>query len=175
MYLSDPETLPSTISPEDFNKTLWDTRIVHAVPGRVRLSVPALKAAPNLAGSFEALLAAQPGVNGAVVNSWCHSVTVNCDSMYWTGDTLCAFLQQLGYGEIGQYEPVRPPLNNDASWMTLWLTPATCWKVAGCATLMLGIVLFALPMIPGGTPMLLLSGLCFTRAAALNLGSAVAI
>src|SRR5262245_50077012 len=144
--------------PETSERTLRDTGIVHVIPGRVRLRVPILKVTPDLAGSLEALLAAQPGITGSSVNSWCHSVTITYDSFYWTSDSLCAFLRQLRCAEIALYKLLRPLENETAgSWITSWIEPATCWKILGCFTLILGIILAALPMVPGGIPCLFLS------------------
>jgi len=146
-------------------RTLWDTVIIHTIPGRLRLRVPVLKGTPGLAGSLEALLAAQPGITSASVNSRCYSVTVTYDSFYWTSDSLCAFLRQLHCEEIALYELLNSPENEAPSWIACWIRPAICWKVLGYFTLVIGIILAALPMVSGGIPCLYLSTVCFASAA----------
>jgi Cu2+-exporting ATPase len=147
------------IPPETLDRTLRETHIVHTIPGRVRLRIPALRWAHELTGSLEALLGAQPGITGVRVNRWCHSVTVNYDSLQWTSDTVSAFLQQLPRQQIKQYELLRP---QDEAVRASWIQPSTCWRVAGYLTLIFGIILFLLPMVPGGTPLLFLSTVCFS-------------
>jgi hypothetical protein len=148
-------------------ETLSDTSVVHAIPGRIRLRVKALKAAPGLAGCLEAFLKTQPGMKEVSVNSWCHSVTVTCDPSHWTADTLCTFLQSMRSEDIERYE-----LKDTDSVTTPWIDPLTCWTVMGYVTLVLGIILFLLPMVPGGLPFLLLSRFCFSRVTALTLPEA---
>ena len=154
-----------SIAPETLDRVLRGTRIVHTIPGRVRLRIPILRLAPELAGSLEALLKAQPGFTGVSVNRWCQSVTLNYDSLYWTSDTINAFLQQLRRSQIEEYKPVVAESRIQAS---------TYWRVAGYIALVVGIILFALPMVPGGTPLLFLSTLCFSKADAFKLEQVVA-
>jgi len=111
-----------------------------------------------------AFLKTQAGVTGASVNIWCHSVTVTCDPLSWTADDLCALLQTLRQEDVEQYE-----LFSIDSAPAPWIRPSTYWKVAGCVTLVLGIILFVLPMVPGGLPFLVLSSFCLTKADALAL------
>ena len=166
------ELLPPPAEPlhQTSEQTLWDTDIIHTIPGRIRLRVPVLKGTPGLAGSLEALLAAQPGIARASVNSRCQSLTVIYDSFYWSSDSLCAFLRQLRCEEIALYELLQSPENEAPSWIASWIRPAICWKALGYFTLVIGIILAALPMIPGGIPFLFLSTVCFARAARLHSG-----
>jgi membrane protein DedA with SNARE-associated domain len=97
-------------------------------------------------------------------------VTLNYDSLYWTTDTLSAFVQQLRRSQIEEYEPLR--LQDVA---TSRIQPSTYWRVAGYFALVFGIILFALPMIPGGTPLLFLSTVCFSKALSLEQAAAALI
>src|SRR5581483_3866334 len=54
--------------------------VVHAVPGRVRLRVPALKAHPALAEKLVTAGLARPGWHGLRVNAACASVVVQADN-----------------------------------------------------------------------------------------------
>jgi Cu2+-exporting ATPase len=53
--------------------------VVHAVPGRLRWRVPALRDQPALAARFAATAEAHPGVRRVRVNPDCASVVVECD------------------------------------------------------------------------------------------------
>jgi len=149
-------------------KSFSDASVVHAVPGRMRLRVRVLRWEPDLAGSLKAFLQAQPGIIDADVNVWAYSVTVNCDPSCWPADVLCAFLQQVPLEEIEQYKFL--PSSNETANSFLWsrISPSTCWKVLGYVTLVAGIILFVLPMVPGGLPFLVFSTLCFSRAAVVH-------
>src|SRR5262245_20469323 len=93
------ETAPATLT-----GTLADTSVVHAIRGRVRLRVPALKTSPGLAEPLQRLLKDQPGVVEATVNDWCFSVTVTCDPSTWTYDRLCLWVQILNPSEVLSYK-----------------------------------------------------------------------
>ena len=93
------------IAPPKATDTLADTSVVHAISGRVRLRVPALKTLPSLAEPLERLLKDQPGVTDVSVNDWCHSVTVTCDPSVWTPDRLCLWLQLQKAAEVASYKP----------------------------------------------------------------------
>jgi hypothetical protein len=140
--------------------TLSGATVVHAISGRVRLRVLLLKEAPRLAGTLEATLKAQPGITGASVNQRCGSVTITYDPLRCTPDSLCAFLQPLLAQDIEAYEP----LLKSHRALILRLRRQIRWIVAGCASLIVGIVLMALPILPGGIPFLLLSIYCFAKA-----------
>ncbi|HEX4968766.1 MAG TPA: hypothetical protein VFV44_09605, partial [Nitrospiraceae bacterium] len=71
-------------APAKLTNTLADTSVVHAIPGRIRLRVPALKTSPGLAEPLQRLLRDQPGITEVTVNDWCFSVTVVCDPSKWT-------------------------------------------------------------------------------------------
>jgi len=172
---SSHAAIPCRETPGPLGRTLSDTHIVHTIPGRARLRVPVLRYVPHLNEALEELLRAQHGITDVRVNSWCHSVTLNYDSIYWTSDTISAFLQKLELRQIEQYESLRPPRDQVVRrpWAALCPQPSTCWSVAAYFTLVVGIILFVLPMVPGGTPLLLLSTLCFSKAAAFKLEQGV--
>ncbi len=56
-----------------------DVKVVHFIPGRVRLKVPQLKRSPELKESMEAAFAAIPGVAGIEVNALTGSVLLSYD------------------------------------------------------------------------------------------------
>jgi hypothetical protein len=164
------ESWMGPITPETLGRTLWDTHVVHTSPGRVRLRIPVLRRFSHLTGSLEALLRAQPGITDVSVNGWCQSVTLNYDPSYWTSDTITAFSRKLELRQIEEYEFLRAPEDQTVqSWTPFGIQPVTWWKVAAYFTLIVGIILFALPMIPGGTPLLILSSMFFSKASAFSL------
>lgn len=166
---SVPPTLQDVLMSKTLGKTFADTSVVHAIPGRIRLRVPTLKSAPRLAALLEVLLKGQPGMTNASVNSWCYSVTVTCDPWRWTPDALCAFLQPLRHEDIEPYELLRVSPDGTTDPLTgRWIQPSTYWKVVAYVALVMGIVLFALPMVPGGVPFLALSSFCFFKAKTLT-------
>ena len=85
--LSAPSaTAETAAAPTRVTGPLAETSVIHAIRGRVRLRVPALKTSPHLAQPLERLLRDQPGVADVSVNDWCYSVTVTCDPSVWTSD-----------------------------------------------------------------------------------------
>ncbi|HSV90414.1 MAG TPA: heavy metal translocating P-type ATPase, partial [Nitrospiraceae bacterium] len=94
-------------APAKLTNTLADTSVVHAIPGRVRLRVPALKTSPGLAEPLQRLLRDQPGITEVTVNDWCSSVTVICDPSKWTSDRLCVWLQLLNAAEVASYKSAK--------------------------------------------------------------------
>ena len=65
-----------------------DCTIVHAVPGRVRLRVPAVRSDAALAGALERALAQQTGVENVRLNRSCASVVVQHDQTATDAPTL---------------------------------------------------------------------------------------
>ncbi|HXC66378.1 MAG TPA: heavy metal translocating P-type ATPase [Nitrospiraceae bacterium] len=94
-------------APAKLTNTLADTSVVHAIPGRIRLRVPALKTSPGLAEPLQRLLMDQPGITEVTVNDWCFSVTVICDLSKWTSDRLCMWLQLLNVAEVASYKTAK--------------------------------------------------------------------
>ncbi|MDF0666067.1 MAG: heavy metal translocating P-type ATPase [Nitrospira sp.] len=131
--LSTPiEVAPSQVRGEPLKSgpTLGETSVVHAIPGRARLRVPALKHSPGLAEGLHRLLLDQPGVSDVQVNDWCFSVTVTCDPCSWTADKLCSWLQPLTGQEVVAYRSVKeqPDLpeatSSDEAGDELWYSSA---------------------------------------------------
>jgi Cu2+-exporting ATPase len=102
-------TAETGTAPAKLTDTLADTSVVHAIRGRVRLRVPALKTSPGLAEPLQRLLRDQPGVTDVTVNDWCYSVTVTCDPSTWTSDRLCEWLQLLTAAEVASYKSANEP------------------------------------------------------------------
>ena len=109
--------------------TLADTSVVHAIRGRVRLRVPAMKTIPGLAEPLQRLLRDQPGVVEVTVNDWCSSVTVICDSSTWTSDRLCVWVQLLNPTEVVSYKSANESVDQaqattDEAGDELWYSSA---------------------------------------------------
>ncbi|MEI8016224.1 MAG: heavy metal translocating P-type ATPase [Nitrospira sp.] len=120
------EPITSRAKPTD---TLADTSVVHAICGRIRLRVPALKTSPGLAEPLQRLLRDQPGVTGVTVNDWCFSMTVTCDPAVWTPTRLCVWLQLLSATEVLSYTSAntstdQTPAPTDESGNELWYSSA---------------------------------------------------
>ncbi len=138
-------------APPKFTDTLADTSVVHAISGRVRLRVPALKTLPGLAEPLQRLLRDQPGVTDASVNDWCASVTVTCDPSVWTSDRLCLWLQLQKATEIASYKSANESADqaqavSDEAGDELWYSSAG-----------IGLVLLVEPFVAPLVPLLLLA------------------
>jgi heavy metal translocating P-type ATPase len=139
-----------TASP-NLTDTLADTSVIHAIRGRVRLRVPALKTSPDLAKPLEQLLKDQPGVADVSVNDWCHSVTVTCDPSVWTPERLCVWLQLLKAAEVASYRSTnattdQAPATTDEAGDELWYSSAG-----------IGVALLIEPLVAPLVPLLLLA------------------
>jgi len=104
-------------------------RIVHALPGRLRLRLPALRSAPEALAALEALLATQPGILSVRSNARTGSLLIVHD-----GDTqrLCASLKDTAL-QIQEPAPQAP--GSDAA---LPMPPAR--HLLGGALLLAGVV-----------------------------------
>ena len=178
--------------PAKLDGPLAAAHVIHSIPGRVRLRVPALKAGSYLARGLQALLSAQTGVTEATVNLVCHSVTVMHDSARWTPESLCMFLQSRNREELEQCASAALPDAATSSFAMTWLQPwrflntvesspdskgvpqtgapvkSGYWTV-GYASMVVGLAMFAVPGVPG-VPFLILSTYCFSKATILKTG-----
>lgn len=162
---------------------LRSLRVVHSIPGRVRLRVPMLQKNPHLARGIEALLSAQAGVIQATVNTGCHSLTVVYDSAMWTEESLCIFLRDRGRDELEECASVAKEKDDGSPSSTNSLEPwrflnvtasapgseavrepvkSVYWRV-GYASMVVGTILLPVPLLPG-IPFLMLSSYCFAKA-----------
>ena len=168
------------------------THVIHSIPGRVRLRVPALKADSQLTRGLQALLSAQAGVTEATVNTACHSVTVVYEPAVWTSESLCMFLQSRSREELEQYASAALPDDATSQVAMTWLQPwrflnttesspgskgavqtgtpvkSGYWRL-GYASMVVGVAMLAVPGVPG-VPFLILSTYCFTKATNLKTG-----
>ncbi len=171
---------------------LTATYIIHSIPGRVRLRVPALKTDSNLVRGLQGLLSAQGGVTEVTVAPVCQSVTVVHDPARWTPESLCIFLQNRNREELEQWASAALPDAATSSFAMTWLQPwrylntaensvdsggrpqtagpvkSGYWKV-GYASMVVGVAMFAVPGVPG-VPFLMLSTYCFSKATILKTG-----
>jgi Cu2+-exporting ATPase len=83
-------------------------RIVHAISGRTRLRVPALKAHAGLAAQIEVYLQEQPGITSVYTTAVCESVVITHDAARWTPDTLHRMLTGLSLDALQTYQPKSP-------------------------------------------------------------------
>jgi len=171
---------------------LVDTSVIHSLPGRVRLRVPALKTYSHLAKGLQALLSDQPGVIEATVNCGCQSVTVLYEPTQWSSDLLCGFLRHLTHEELEQRASTALADEEaaTASSPTEWLQPWRFLKktdevpdsngaiqtqvrsgywTAGYISMVVGAILVPVPLVPG-IPLLMLASYLFTKAGMSNAG-----
>ena len=190
--VSNPSSAPAPVFVENrsvpvkLTGPLATTHVIHSIPGRVRLRVPTLKANSDLARELQGLLSAQAGVTEVTVAPVCQSVTVVHDPARWNPESLCIFLQSLDREELDQYASTALPIDSTSSFTKTWLQPwrflntaesspsstgafqtdgsvkSGYWKV-GYASMVVGVVLFAVPGVPG-VPFLILSTYCFSKA-----------
>jgi len=162
------------------------TRVIHSIPGRVRLRVPTLRTDSNLVRGLQALLSAQPGITEATVNAGCHSLTIVYDSAVWTPGSLCLFVRSRSREVLDQHASIALPDDPTSSFAKTWLQPwrylnmaesspgskgvlqtgepekSGYWTV-GYASMVVGVALLAVPGVPG-VPFLILSTYCFSKA-----------
>lgn len=190
--VSNPSSWPVRVSEESRSVSvklagpLAATHVIHSIPGRVRLRVPTLKTNSHLARELKGLLSAQAGVTEVTVAPVCQSVTVVHDPSVWTPKSLCLFLQNMNREELDQYASAALPDDATSSFAMTWLRPwrflntkerspdgegsaqtdgpvtRGFWTV-GYASMVVGVVLFAVPGVPG-VPFLILSTYCFSKA-----------
>lgn len=127
------------------------THIVHSIPGRVRLRMPALQEHPQILDPLIGFIRDQKGITDASINSWCSSVTIHYDPSVWSSEQLCRFLQQQHPEDIERYhgpnvEVLPPPSPADEpAGNELW------YSTAGLAV---GFLME--PLAPAALPVLLL-------------------
>ena len=158
-FSPDTDTLPATI-----NSHLAATTIIHAIPGRVRLRVPALTIRPRLARPLEVFLADQPGVTGVSVNQACCSVTVTYEACAWSAEKLCDLVTSLRHEEV-EAEALRCASARLAHALEEVSGPELWYSSAGLA-LFLTVEAVAAPLLP---VLLLLSALPMLKRASKSL------
>jgi Cu2+-exporting ATPase len=92
-----------------------DCTIVHSIPGRARLRVPAVRPAATVAGALERALAQLNGVEGVRVNRSCASVVVQHDRATTDASTLRDFVRDQQADVLlathGTASPSAPPFD----------------------------------------------------------------
>jgi hypothetical protein len=100
--------------------------IVHAINGRVRLRVPAIKSQAGLAEPLEAFLRHQPGIAQVQTNRNCASVTLNYDPSHWTSEALGKLIQGLSPEAVQAHQSngsAHPPADSSQNtWYELFLS-----------------------------------------------------
>ena len=169
-----------------FDKPLAVTSVIHSLPGRVRLRVPALKAGSQLAKGLHALLSDQTGVIEATVNTGCHSVTVVYELALWNSDSLRWFLETRTREELelsasaALEDSVTATNLSPTDWLQPWrfLTKTeespdskgalqtrarSGYWTAGYVSMVVGAILVPVPLVPG-IPLLILASYFFAKA-----------
>jgi heavy metal translocating P-type ATPase len=80
--------------------------IVHSLPGRLRVRIPALSGDAELAESFRGFLLAQAGVHTVRVNRWCASVVIGYDPAVITPPALAGMAER---GIVSGVVPIPSP------------------------------------------------------------------
>jgi copper chaperone CopZ len=70
---------------------------IHNVPGRIRVTLPALRCKDNACSELQAILEGMYGVKDAVVKPVTGSVVVNYDAGMIDGKEILTFLEERGY------------------------------------------------------------------------------
>lgn len=78
--------------------------VVHALPDRTRLLVPACKYQADLAQGIETFLKNQPGIVRVRINRLCGSIIVSYDPAQWTGPALCTLVSSLTEEQLRPYQ-----------------------------------------------------------------------
>lgn len=170
------------------DRPLVATSVIHSLPGRVRLRVPALKAYSQLAKGLQALLSVQTGVTQATVNTGCHSVTVVYEPVLWNSESLRRFLESRTREDLER--SASAALADDVSTAGLlsrdWLQPwqflsktedspdskgaiqtgkqaKSGYWMAGYVSMIVGAILVPVPLVPG-IPFLILGSFFLAKA-----------
>jgi heavy metal translocating P-type ATPase len=81
---------------------------IHAIPGRTRLRVQAMRWHAALAKQLEAFLSDQDGVESVRTVAVCGSVAVTHDPVRWTSQTLAGLVSSLSFDQLASYQPASP-------------------------------------------------------------------
>jgi copper chaperone CopZ len=100
---------------------------IHKVPGRIRVTLPALRRKDDFCRDLQAALEAMYGVNDAAVKPLTGSVVVNYDPDMIDGSEILSFLEERGY-----YNPALAELNGgDKGYKTDKAGEAICRAALG--------------------------------------------
>lgn len=124
-------------------------QIVHAIAGRARLRLPALRSHPPLATQLMSYLRAQPGIVAVSVTPACDSLVVHMEPARWSAEALRQCLTALSLDTVdasdAQHVPVLPALP----------APEPSWWAVGLASGAVVVSLLAEPLLPLLAPLLL--------------------
>jgi heavy metal translocating P-type ATPase len=140
-------TLPATVP-----NIMDSIQVVHSLPGRVRLRVPALRLRAQLVEALPIFLQDQEGIQEVSVNSSCNSVTVTFDSTVWNGEKLCRFLQGLRHEDLEAYQPKQVAQEQEEGFVDEESGPELYYSTTGIV-----IALFVEPLAPIAVPVFLLA------------------
>jgi len=143
----EPPTLPATVP-----NIMDSIQVIHSLPGRVRLRVPALQIRAQLAEDLPIFLQDQEGIQEVSVNSGCSSVTVTFAPSVWAGEKLCQFLKGLRHEDIEAYQPKRAAQEQAENVVDEESGPELYYSTTGIA-----IALFVEPLAPIAVPVFLLA------------------
>jgi hypothetical protein len=80
-------------------------RLVHAIPGRVRMRVENPEFFGSLSASFEAFLRDQPGIREVRLNPSCQSLILHYDPDLLDANHLVTLIEQRSFDQICAYPP----------------------------------------------------------------------
>ncbi len=157
------------------NPLLTDCKIVHAIPGRLRISLPQLVDSQLLAEQLEEKLQSLSFVTDVKINSIARSIVIYYTKNFYQDKAVQQFILETIQGKdplviarIALEELEQEVVNFDA-WSVNEIktllngTFKDYLPTIGRMSLILGIVGFILPLVPG-TPFLLFSSFCFSMS-----------
>jgi len=103
-------------------------RMIHAISGRIRLRVPAMRWHADLADQLETFLGDQDGIASVRTVPVCGSLVVTYDSARWTSETLEQLVSGLSLAQLETYQPtslvraIPPPEPSGLRWVELLLS-----------------------------------------------------
>lgn len=163
------------------------TRVIHSLPGRIRLRVPALKAYSQLGKGLQALLSGQTGVIEVAVNTGCNSVTVVYEPTLWNSQSLRRFLESRTHEDLERSasatsaDDAHAAGSSSRDWLQPWRFLKTYdssdsngavqtgeqaksgYWTAGYVSMIVGAILVPVPLVPG-IPFLILGSYFFAKA-----------
>jgi len=103
-------------------------QMMHAISGRIRLRVPAMRGQAELADQLETVLGDQDGIASVRTVPVCGSLVMTYDPARWTSETLEQLVSGLSLAQLETYQPTSlvrampPPEPSGLPWVELLLS-----------------------------------------------------